>query len=143
MSNETYNYTIFLPQKDYQKVFDIAEKNIPDFEIEINGDNQNWKNIILTAGGKKIIKLTSMERIEPGDKYSGIILGTYTWIKDKTSSNNILKDKLLKKVAGAELIIGIVSATDIFDRICKPLTSQLDACLFDGNDIYDEKGDVL
>lgn len=135
MTPSTFNYTIYLPNKEYASVLSFFEEKHPDSTLNVEGEIDSWQQVLLELDFSSI-RITSLVREKPGDKFSKTVLGTYNWVRNRDNISLNLKEKLLRQISESQLILGIRSINlDPFES-CLLLTQNLAGCLFDGNKIY-------
>jgi hypothetical protein len=136
--------TIYSPTVNYEAIVSVVRQSFLDCTIEITDKEKRWSRIIIT-NQDWTFKLSSTERVEPGDEFSHLILGTLNFFRNVETSSSGNKQRVMKLIRDTHWAIGIVVEPEFkdeaghFDCIFK-ITELLGGLIFNGWGMVDENG---
>ena len=138
--------TIYSKKIDYSIIREIKQM-FQSASVTIDGDEIYW-NAITINEGSQALKISSKMRVQPGDEFSKIVMGSYTHFKKlPVRQPSFDKEALLKNLPKTEWLLGIVSEpgfdVESHERAILQITKQLGGFIFDGSAVLASNGDVL
>ncbi len=127
------NYDEILNYLETLKLTEVKDSDVKTFET-------NYKEGNLQVSIKK--------RIEGGDSFSMMILGTWNFLRNIETNYDKQKKELINRISECETAIGIVAdsnftETDERATFIYKLMEMFDGIMFDGQGMIDKKGKVI
>jgi hypothetical protein len=136
--------TIYSPGVNHEVIVDVVRERFISCTIEIIGSEKKWHKIMVRDQAWTFT-LSSMERVEPGDEFSHLILGTLNFFRNVETSSPGNKQRVMKLIRDTHWAIGIVVEPEFkdeaghFDCIFE-ITELLGGLIFNGWGMVDENG---
>lgn len=121
-----------------------AVHRLPVNEFDFSGNEKQWKSIALTFPVGSI-RLTSMTRVLPGDRFSKLILSMHNFFRAVETDAVSKKTAVLSRVALAKMLIGVVAEPEFVQddkrlEYLWTIAEEIDARLFNGHAMLDSHG---
>lgn len=136
--------TIYSLHVNYGSVAEILSKTLKHCDIRIVGSKEKWEKIV-AEHQEWTFSLTNMRRVEPGDKFSKLILGTLNFFYKINTDATHNKERIIKLVESSVWVIGIMVEPEFkeeaghFECIFK-IAELLDGLIFNGIGMIDKNG---
>ena len=139
-------FTLICNRALYTEAFEVITRTVSG-DITLEGRDDSWKRIMITSPHSRIT-FTSMARQRPGDEFSKLILSLRTFAREIRTPLVDSQKRLLERILGAKLLIGVVTEPDLSDEdghleCLGELCSHLDAIIFNGDGFLNADGDLI
>ena len=136
--------TIFAPLDDFARVSCVLS-GIASEVAETRTDPGELIRIVVRSDDHTLT-LNRLVRVQPGDKFSQIVLGSGTFVRGITTDNAARKQALSSFLLRTQLIIGVVGEPDfddpsgLFDDCIEQTAQLLGGLVFNGDSFLDAAG---
>ena len=104
------NLTLLFRKNNISELYDTINQNYSERAAFVELNKKIWKNVVIDLNENTSLRLTTLVREYPGDKFSSVILGIYNLFNNKDYDSQEYKDSILSFIADIELVIGVVCA---------------------------------
>lgn len=138
--------TIFGAKRHCAAALDRLQQ-MPSHGLEIVGEKARWKTLLL-RGKTATLAFTSMERQEPGDEFSRLILSTHDFFRKIGATEKSKQEAVLRAIGSSTIVVGVVADPAFVEEeghfeCVLDVARILDGLIFNGTAMLDSEGNLL
>lgn len=136
--------TVVCATKGYRAIAQMARQISRD-TVSIQGTDEEWTTIRIRSG-LHVLTFTSLVRIRPGDRFSKLVLGMYSFFRQIDTFSVQAKQTVLDTISQANMLIGVVVEPGWSDReedYVFEIAKCVDGMVFTGHAMLDSHGSIL
>lgn len=131
-------YTVYASTSDLRSVPQTARTVDPAVDLETDGDP--WLRIVIHTAGSSL-SITHRERIERGDEFSNLILGTWNYFRGlDLGMSEQDKGALLRRITETRSMLGIIAQPCVREEhlpFIRAIANVTGGLIFYGSDMLD------
>ena len=137
--------TIFCRVSEYETIYRLINQKLPN--IQLDGNSNLWRKIHVSSSKCEMV-LSSLVQIQPGDRFSKIILGSLCYFENIKTNALRNQDHVLDLLTYCEMIIGVVSIPEFVDEddtseVIFGICEKTNGLIFDGDGMIDSNGKLV
>jgi len=142
----TQSCTVYSPVVKHAEVLALVKRMARNGMVEVTGSEGAWDRIRVVLDDGSLV-LNSMQRREPGDEFSRLILGTHNFFRT-LETDSPQKKKILDFLLSCQWAVGAVAEPEFNTEderldIIFAVAELLDGMIFNGSEMITSEGQPI